>query len=115
MVVEGSLDPLEEYLRCYDSYRDILKIKPDEYIKKVETEEKPREIEAIRDEVNNFLEKEHKLKESMPESVQVGFFKVNCKEIANLLAGKYQMLSKGLIDVIAKRAKNTTLKLYDDL
>lgn len=51
----------------------------------------------------------------MPESVQVGFFKVNCKEIASLLAGKYLMLSKGLIDVMAKRVKNATLKLYDEL
>jgi len=25
------------------------------------------------------------------------------------------MLSKGLIDVMAKRVKNTTLKLYDDI
>jgi dynein heavy chain len=45
----------------------------------------------------------------------VGFFRVNCKEIATLLAGKYLMLSKGLIDVMAKRVKNTTLKLYDEI
>jgi hypothetical protein len=41
----------------------------------------------------------------MPEFVQVGFFRVNCKEIVSLLAGKYLLLSKGLIDVIAKRAR----------
>lgn len=51
----------------------------------------------------------------MPESVQVGYFKVNCKEIASLLAGKYLLLSKGLIDLIAKRAKTITMKLYDEI
>jgi hypothetical protein len=48
----------------------------------------------------------------MPESVQVGFFKVNCKDISSILAGKYTLLSKGLIEVMAKRNKGTTSKLY---
>jgi len=53
-IVERCLDPLDDYLKCFDVYKDVLKIKPDEYIKKVETEEKPREVEAIRDEVLEF-------------------------------------------------------------
>lgn len=115
VMIEKSLEGLSDYLKCFDVYKEVLKIRPDEYIKKLETEEKPREIEVIRDEVLDFMEKEKKLKEAMPESVQVGYFRVNCKEIAALLAGKYLLLSKGLIDLIAKRAKSITLKLYDDI
>ena len=39
-------------------FKEILKIKPDDYIRKIENEEKPREVEAIRDEINVFIEKE---------------------------------------------------------
>jgi hypothetical protein len=53
--VEFALVPLEKFLRQFDNYREILKIKPDEYLKKVESEEKPREIEQIRDEINEFV------------------------------------------------------------
>lgn len=113
--VEQSLDPLDDYLKCFDVYKEVLKLKPDEYLKKVENEEKPREMDAIRDEVIEFQEKERRLRESMPDSVQVGFFRVNCKEITTLLTGKYLMLSKGLIDIMAKRVKNTTLQLYDSI
>lgn len=31
--VENSLQPLETFLKCFDAYKDVLKIKPDEYIK----------------------------------------------------------------------------------
>jgi dynein heavy chain len=104
--IEYALLPLDIFLKQFDNYKEILKIKPDEYLKKVESDEKPKEIEQIRDEINEFVFKEKKLRESMPESVQVGFFKVNCKEIVSLLAGKYLLLSKGLIDVMAKRARS---------
>jgi hypothetical protein len=68
-VLDASLDPLDDYLKCFDLYKDVLKLKPDEYIKKVETEEKPREIEVIRDEVLDFVKKEQNLRNAMPESV----------------------------------------------
>jgi hypothetical protein len=49
MDVEISLEPLDTFLRCFDIYKEVLRIKPDEYIKKSDSEEKPMEIEAIRD------------------------------------------------------------------
>ena len=52
------MDPLDTFLRCFDVFKEILKIKPDDYIRKIENEEKPREVEAIRDEINIFIEKE---------------------------------------------------------
>lgn len=68
-ILEQSLTPLDEFLKCFDVYKDVLKLKPEEYIKKVENDEKPKEVEALRDEINEFTEKEKKLRESMPESV----------------------------------------------
>lgn len=52
------MESLNDYLKCFDIYKEVLKIKPDEYIKKLETEEKPREIEVIRDEILSFMNKE---------------------------------------------------------
>lgn len=49
---------MDVFLKCFDSYKEVLKLKPEEYIKKIETEEKPREVEAIRDEVVGFNLKE---------------------------------------------------------
>ena len=113
--VDRSLDSLDVYLRCFDSYKEVLQLKPEEYIKKIETEEKPREVEAIRDEVVGFNLKEQQIRESMPDSVQVGYFRVNCKDISQILAGKYSQLSRGLIEVMAKRVKQNTSALYQDI
>lgn len=49
--LERSFVALDEYLKCYLVYREILMMRPEEYIKTVDSEEKPKETEAIRDEI----------------------------------------------------------------
>jgi dynein heavy chain len=80
-------------------------MRPDDYAKEIELEENPRDIELIKDEINRTKEKEKKLKELIPETIHVSIFEVHLKETLLLLEERYQQLSKNLIDVIAKRAK----------
>lgn len=49
--LEKSFAALDEYLKTFQIYKEILMMRPEEYIKTVDNEEKPKETEAIRDEI----------------------------------------------------------------
>jgi len=50
--LEVAIVPLEAYLRSFDEYKEILALKPDEYVNAIEMEETQREITEIRLEVS---------------------------------------------------------------
>ena len=45
------------------------------------------------------------MKTLIPDVVIVSVFQIQCKEIKSYLCEKYYMMSKALIDMIAKKAK----------
>ncbi len=49
--LEKSFAALDEYLKTFLIYKEILMMRPEEYIKTVDNEEKPKDTEAIRDEI----------------------------------------------------------------
>jgi dynein heavy chain len=62
-------------------------------------------VEQLRDEIYKMQKLEEELKTQIPDVVTVSVFQVQCKEIKAYLCEKYYMMSKGLIDMIAKKAK----------
>lgn len=91
-LVDSKMHCLEDYLKEFEPFKEVLKIKPEEYLKQVEAAENPKEIEVLRDEVLDYRRKETKLKESIHESVQIGMFRINCKETLKYLLNKYSIL-----------------------
>ena len=55
------------------------------------------------------------MKELIPETVHVSIFEVHLKETLAILEERYQQLSKNLVDVIAKRAKDASIKLFNQI
>lgn len=43
--VTHSLDPLHEYIKTFDKFKDVLKMNPDDFVRNIEMEENPWEIE----------------------------------------------------------------------
>ena len=73
--------PLEEYLRKFDPYREVLKINPEELIKEYDNEEKPVEVERIREDIRANQAREKKLRQEIPESIQISCFLIKSKDI----------------------------------
>jgi len=113
-IMEKAVQPLEEYLKVYDPYKDILKINPDQYIRDLEQQqEQPKTEEDIKKEINEFKKKEEDLKAGIPDDMHISCFWVNCRELTSILAGKYSHMQKNLKGYIAKRARERTQKLQE--
>jgi len=59
-------------------------------------------------------QKEADLRKRLPDYVQVSFFHINIKEIREYLCKKYQDTAENLKKIIAERAKQMTLDLFQD-
>jgi hypothetical protein len=60
--MEKAILPLDEYLKSFDPFLDILKMNPDEMVRAIEMEENPREIDSIKEEIANVYRKIENLK-----------------------------------------------------
>jgi dynein heavy chain len=108
------IQPLAEYKKSWDEYLDLLKLDPDEFTRNIEMEENAWEVEQIQTEIAQIIEKEKRLRQRLPEKIQVSFFEINCKEMKETLAEKYQTLQKNFIDMIAKRARFQAQAIFND-
>lgn len=111
--LQKAIEPLQRYLKVFDQFKEVLKLNPDDYANKIEMDENPWEIEKIQEEIVKVNEMEKKLKFEIPEFVQVSFFQVQMKEILAYLCEKYFQLQKNLTNLIAKRAKQSTITLFN--
>lgn len=53
-------------MKKFDKHKDILKHNPDELIKEFDSEENPRDVDQIRDEIRDYYAKEKELTEEIP-------------------------------------------------
>jgi len=113
-MMEKAIAPLEEYLKVYEPYKQILHINADQYVRDIEAEDPPRTEEALREEIHKYMKLEQELKESIPEEVHVSCFSINTKDLIAILAGRYSSLQKNLTDLIAKRAREKNQSLMND-
>jgi hypothetical protein len=67
--------------------------------------------ESLRADIFNLREKEEDIKQRIPHSMVVSIFSVNCKDIRNLYAGKYQQIIEKETKLIAQRALETNYSL----
>lgn len=118
--LEGAIEPIVQYLSQFDSFLEVLRLKPDEYVKQIEKEDEdqPKEVEALKEEIESLYKKESELLKKMPDSIQVSFFRIHFKDVNEKLAAKYNTAAKGLESLIAKKAKKASrsiLEKYDQI
>lgn len=79
---------------------------PDAHAKEFEgTEENPKDIQEIKEEIIHVLAKEEETNKLLPESVKVSIFHIDLKQISKSLSGKFAKLAKNLKESISNRAK----------
>lgn len=49
--IRKATGPLEEYIKAFDPYLEILRSNPEDYCKAMEAEENPKDIETINEEI----------------------------------------------------------------
>ena len=115
IALEKAIEPLYEYVKVYDPFRAILQLDPEQYSKQIQSEEdagNPRPVEALKEEIRQVEKKIEELKKEIPEEVHVSCFLINCRELLLMLTNKYEQLKKNLIDLIAKRARSETQRIW---
>jgi dynein heavy chain len=71
----------------------------------------PMDPEQLRADIFNLREKEEDIKKRIPLAVTVSIFSINCKDIRNLYAGKYQSIIEKETKLIAQIAVETNYSL----
>jgi dynein heavy chain len=113
-LLQHAIEPLERFLKAFEPFLPVLRSNADEYTRKIEGEDQPRDIDSIKDEIAAVERKKRELREKIPEVVHVSCFEVHCKEILAYLEEKQEELAKQLKQLIAKRAKEATTALFND-
>lgn len=113
-VMESALKPLDDFKEVFNQYIVVLKLKPDDVARDMELEDPPRDFESIRDEISKANMKELQLTVEIPESIHTGMFEIHLNEAKGILIERYQNLQKNLIDLIARRARSASIKLFQE-
>ncbi len=116
--IDEAVEPLNAYIKTYAKYDKEYKLDPVAYVKKLDDEDNPPEIEALRKEVTTHRAEAERLKGEIPDDIIVSIFRVSGREIRNKLVEKHTKIAKDVIDLIAKRAKqaaNELLNTFDKI
>ena len=110
-----AVQPLQEFTQQFDKYLHLLKIKPDQFVAELENDDEFQSAERIKQEIEKFQLQEENQRKAIPEEIHVSCFQINCKELIRFCCGKYQDLNKRLIDLIARRARESTARIFQQL
>ncbi len=102
-----AIEPLHTYLKTYEKYKALSSLNPDEHVHKRDANEGDegdkdlrKEIQEIKKEIYEFMQKEEQIKKEIPEIIVVSLFKINCKDVRKLYEGKYSEIVKGLTNLM---------------
>lgn len=106
-----AVQPLYEYVQTFSQFEAENQLNVDKYVKMLDEGDEPMDPESLRADIFNLREKEEDIKQRIPLSVTVSIFSINCKDIRNLYAGKYQSIIEKETKLIAQRAVETNYSL----
>jgi dynein heavy chain len=109
--MERAILPLDEYVKTFAAFEKENALNPDKYVKEKDNLENPCTPQELRADIYENMKKEEQIKQLIPESVNVSMFMINCKEIRQHYAGKFQQIVDKEIKLIQQKAKDETMKL----
>jgi len=77
----------------------------------MDTLENPCSPAELRADIYENMKKEEQIKQLIPENVNVSMFQINCKEIRQHYAGKFQQIVDKEIKLIQQKGKDDTQKI----
>jgi len=115
-LIEGldkAIEPLDVYIKTYDKYQKEYKLDPADYIKQLDDEENPPEIDFLRKDVIFHREEAERLSGEIPDFLIVSIFKVSCKEIRSTLVAKHEKIATDEVELIARRARKSADEIIE--
>jgi len=109
--MERAIIPLGDYVKTFSAFEKENALNPDKYVKELDSVENPRTPAELRADIYENMKKEEQIKALIPESVVVSMFQINCKDIRNHYAGKFQQIVEKEIKLIQQKAKDETHKI----
>jgi dynein heavy chain len=109
--LERAIIPLDEYVKTYSAFELENQLDPDKHVAELDDGDTPISPEELRLDIERHKEKEQRLLEKIPEFVYVSMFQVNCKDIRNGYAQKYQLIVEKEIKLISYKAKDKNYEL----
>lgn len=109
--IERAILPLNDYVQTFSAFDKENSLNPDKYVKELDSLENPRTPQELRADIYENMKKEEQIKALIPESVCVSMFQINCKDIRNFYAGKFQQIVDKEIKLIQQKAKDETMKI----
>jgi dynein heavy chain len=88
--LERAICPLNEYVKTFSAFKTENELNPDKYMKQLDDPENPMDPLALKADIARMKKLEEDLMTRIPESVNVGMFQINCKDIRNMYAAKYR-------------------------
>jgi len=104
--LERAIKPLEDYVHTFEVFKVENELNPDKHMKVVDDVENPMDPIGLKHDIAKHKKLEEELMNRIPESVNVGMFQINCKDIRNMYAAKYRDIQDKELKLIAQRAKD---------
>jgi len=110
----SAVGPLKEYLKTFEKFIPESQLNVEKYILGLNDFDNPASVDEIKMDIAKHRKEVLRLEQEIPESVNVSYFKVNCKEIRKLFVGKHSSIVEKEIKQIANRARdmNSELSLH---
>ena len=99
--LERAVQPLDVYVKTFDAFKSENDLNAEKYVKQLDDGEKAISPEELKQDILRMRKKELELMDRIPESVIVGMFQINCKDIRNMYAAKYREIVDREIKLIA--------------
>lgn len=109
--MERAILPLNDYVQTFAAFDKENALNPDKYVKELDSVDNPRTPQELRADIYENMKKEEQIKALIPDSVNVSMFQINCKDIRNFYAGKFQQIVEKEIKLIQQKSKDETHKI----
>lgn len=89
-------------------------LNPDKYVSGLDEGEEPITPEALEADIRRHKALEQDVYDAIPNTVTVGMFSINCADIRNAYANKYDSIVKKEVQLIAAKAKQQTFDIINE-
>lgn len=113
--LEHACKPLYEYLEAFDQYLQYLNLDIDAFVGQIEANAQEnfnlREMEAT---ISYHIQQIEAVESSIPTSINIGLFQVNCSSIKDMLINKHRAVAGRLQSFLVTQARTITNQVADE-
>lgn len=109
--LERSIEPLYDYVKTFSRFEGENKLNPDRFVKSLDEGDTPITADGLKNDINEHRKEEERLRDEIPEFVNVSIFQINCKDIRNMYCGKHTQIIEKEVKLISQKAKDMNYNL----